>query len=166
MNLYRVDKSHDNQTRLVNARSKYKKILRQKLYNYMKEKTCKLLVSKSKNVKEYWKLLKQTANLNNKCSINAKRFSEYLQAISDPNNRFFQPDEDILCFNERYVQGELQVMFEEINLSMSLEEIKDGVRQPLNGASAGPDLFLNEFLKKKGTNELITYMHSLFRLIF
>ena len=28
-NFYRVDKSHDNQTRLVNARSEYTKILRQ-----------------------------------------------------------------------------------------------------------------------------------------
>ena len=95
LNFYRVDKSHDNQTRLVNARSKYKKILRQKRYNYMKEKTCKLLVPKSKNVKEYWKLLKQAADLNNKCSINAKRFLEYFHAISDPNDRFYQPDEDI-----------------------------------------------------------------------
>ena len=86
LNFYRVDKSHDNRTRLVNARSEYKKLLRQKRYNYMKEKTCKLLVSKSKNVKEYWKLLKQASNLNNKCSINAKRFSEYFQAISDPND--------------------------------------------------------------------------------
>ena len=166
LNFYRVDKSHDNQKRLVNARSKYKKILRQKRYNYMKEKTCKLLVSKSKNVKEYWKLLKQAANLNNKCSINAKRFSEYFEAISDPNDRFYQPDEDILYFTERYVQGELRVMFEELNLSISLEEIKDGVRQLRNGASASPELFLNEFLKKKGTNELITYMHSLFNKIF
>ena len=38
LNFYRVDKSHDNQTSLVNARSKYKKILRQKRYNYMKKK--------------------------------------------------------------------------------------------------------------------------------
>ena len=38
LNFYRVDKSHDNQIRLVNARSKNKKILRQKRYNYMKEK--------------------------------------------------------------------------------------------------------------------------------
>ena len=56
-------------------------------------------------------------------------------------------------------------MFEGLNLSISLEEIKDGVRQLRNGASAGPDLFLNEFLKK-GANELITYMHSLFNKIF
>ena len=53
------------------------------------------------------------------------------------------------------MQEELQVMFEELNLSISLEEIKDGIRQLRNGASAGPDLFLNEFLKQ-GTNELIT----------
>ena len=66
----------------------------------MKEKTCKLIVTNSKNVKEYWILLKQSANLNKKCSINAKMFSEYFQAISDPNDRFYQPDEDILYFNE------------------------------------------------------------------
>ena len=94
-------------------------------------------------------MLKQAANLNNKYSINAKSFIEHFQAISDPNDRFYQPEEDILYFNERYVQGKLQVMFEELNLSISLEEIKDGVRQLRNGASAGPDLFLNEFLKKK-----------------
>ena len=165
MNFYRLDKSYENQTRLVSAREEYKKTLRQKLYNYMKQKTCKLLVSKSKNVKEYWKLLKQSANLNNKCSIDAKKFSKYFQSISDPNDRFYQPDEDILYFNERYMQGELQVMFEELNLLISLEEIKKGVRELQNGASAGPDLFLNEFLKK-GTNSLITYMHDLFNKIF
>ena len=165
LNFYRLDKSYENQTRLVSARAEYKKTLRQKRYNYMKQKTCKLLVSKSKNVKEYWKLLKQSANLNNKCSIDAKKFSEYFQSISDPNDRFYQPDEDILYFNERYMQGELQVMFEELNLPISLEEIKKGVRELRNGASAGPDLFSNEFLKK-GTNRLIKYMHDLFNKIF
>ena len=63
------------------------------------------------------------------------------------------------------MQGELQVMFEELNLPISLEEIKKGVRQLRNGASAGPDLFLNEFLKN-GTNGLITYLHNLFNKIF
>ena len=82
----------------------------------------------------------------NQCKKVFRIFSSY---FSDPNDRFYQPDEDILYFNERYVQGELQVMFEELQLSISLEEIKDGVRQLRNGASAGPDLFLNEFLKKR-----------------
>ena len=100
----------------------------------MKEKTCKLLVSKSKNVKEYWELLKLDVQ------SMQKRFSEYFQAISDPNDRFYQPNEDILFLKE------LQIMFEELNLPISPEEIKDGVTQLRNGESPGPDLFLNEFL--------------------
>ncbi|MCG8076814.1 MAG: hypothetical protein JAY75_11300 [Candidatus Thiodiazotropha taylori] len=107
LNTYRRCKTLNNQTELTTARSNYKKKLRQKRYIFMKEKTTKLLVSKSKNVKEYWKLLKHAANLKTKCTIDAKRFSEYFHAISDPNDRFYQPDEDILYFNERYIQGEL-----------------------------------------------------------
>ena len=122
LKFYRPDKSYENQTRLVSARAEYKKTLRQNV-----TKTCKLLVSESKNVKENWKLLKQSANLNNKCSIDAKKFSEYFQSISDPNDRFYQPDEDTLYFNEIYMQGELQVMFEELNLPILFEEIKKGV---------------------------------------
>ena len=110
-------------------------------------------------------MLKQSTNLNKKCSINAKKFSEYFQAVSDPNDRFYQPDEDILYFNERYLQGELQVMFEDLNLQISLEEIKKGICQLRNGASAGPVFLLNEFLKN-GTNSLIEYLHNLFNKIF
>ena len=52
-------------------------------------------------------------------------------------------------------------MFEELNLAISLDEIKKGISQLRNGASAGPDLLLNEFLKN-GTNALLTYLHCLF----
>ena len=124
-----------------------------------------MIISKSQNAKEYWKLLNQAANLKTKCSIDAKRFSEYFKAISDPNDRFYQPDEDILYFNERYAQGELQVMFEELNLPISIGEIKKGISQLRNGASAGPDLLLNEFLKN-GTNSLLTYLHCLFNKMY
>ena len=56
-------------------------------------------------------------------------------------------------------------MFEELNLPISFEEIKKGVSQLRNGASAGPDLFLNEFLKK-GTNGLLSYIHGLFNKLY
>ena len=56
-------------------------------------------------------------------------------------------------------------MFEQLNLPISYEEIKRGVGQLRNGASAGPDLFLNEFLKR-GTNSLLEYIHTLFNKLF
>ena len=87
LDTYRSDKSPLNQTHLASARSDYKRILRKKRFCFAKEKTSKLTVSKSKNVKEYWNLLKEAANLKHKCSVAASKFSEYFQAVSDPNDR-------------------------------------------------------------------------------
>ena len=46
--------------------------------------------------------------------------------MSDPNDIFYQHDEDILYCYERYMPGELQVMFEDLNLQISLKEIRRG----------------------------------------
>ena len=165
LNNYRSCKNLENQADLVNARASYKRLIRLKRLNFEKDKRVKLLVSKHKNVKEYWKLLKQAANLKPKTSISAKKFAEYFQAINDPNDKFYQADDDILQFNEFYLKGELQIMFEELNEPISMEEIKTGVHQLRNGASSGQDLFLNEFLKN-GTNSLKNYLHNLFNKIF
>ena len=52
-------------------------------------------------------------------------------------------------------------MFEELNIPITVEEIRKGLKQLKNGASAGPDLILNEFLKH-GTNGLLHYLHNLY----
>ncbi|MCG8046921.1 MAG: reverse transcriptase family protein [Candidatus Thiodiazotropha taylori] len=165
LNNYRKVKSEYNKSQLGLARSNFKSLTRKKRFNFEKEKTAKLIVSKNKNVKEYWKLLKQAANIRSVNPIGADKFSEYFQAINDPNDRFYQADEDILYFNERYVKGELQVMFDELNVPISIEEIKSSIKQLKNGASAGPDLLLNEFLKN-GSNVMLNYLFNLFNKIF
>ena len=54
-------------------------------------------------------------------------------------------------FNEQYLRGEIQVMFEELNVPITVEEVRKGLKHLKYGASAGPDLILIEFLKH-GTN--------------
>ena len=110
-------------------------------------------------------MLKRAANIHSKSTISSETCSKYFQCINNPNNRFYQADEDILFFNERYVNSVFQVMFDEINIPISYSEILIAVKQLKNGASAGPDLLLNEFLKK-GTNILTNYIHRLFNKIF
>ena len=44
--------------------------------------------------------------------------------VNDPNSPFLQPDEDIRYFNDIYLNGELQVMFQELNIVISEQEIK------------------------------------------
>ena len=65
--------------------------------------------------------------------------------LNDPSDSFYQADDDVIFFNERYVKGKFQIMFDELNLAISGDEIKMAIKQLRNGASAGPDLFLNEF---------------------
>ena len=165
LNVFRSEKNLSNQKKLVDARANFKRVIRQKRYNYNREKTNNLISLKYKNAKQYWKLLKQAANLNDKHTISSEQFAEYFKAVNDPNDRFYQADEDIIQFNERYNLGELQVIFDELNLAISTNEIKVAIKQLRNGASAGPDLFLNEFFKN-GSDSLICYLQNLFNKIF
>ena len=42
---------------------------------------------------------------------------------------FVQPDEDILHFNERFLNSETQIMFEELNGIITVEEIQRSINQ-------------------------------------
>ena len=42
---------------------------------------------------------------------------------------FFQPDDDIIYFNERYLNGEMQIMFDELNVSLTVDEIQKAIGQ-------------------------------------
>ena len=162
---FRLNRNAENQNKLSQARKNFKHIIRWKRFEYDKLKTEKLIVSRKSNVKEYWKMLKRAANIDTKSNIKSDTFSEYFQSINNPNDRFYQADEDVLFLNGRYVNDEFQVMFEELNIPLSYSEVLLAVKQLKNEASAGPDLLLNDVFKN-GTSILMTYIHRLFNKIF
>ena len=92
-------------------------------------------------------------------------FEEYFKAVNKPEDPFFQVDEDIVHFNERFVRDEFQVMFHELDSDVSLEEINKGIKQLKLSKSAGPDNNLNEYFIH-GNTVLIPYLQSLFNVIF
>ena len=98
LSIYRENKSDVNTKNMVNARSNFKTLIRKKRYMYDKAKTEKLISTKYHNAKAYWRLLKQTANKNIKHSISSKHFADYFKAVNDPDDRFYQVDDDILFF--------------------------------------------------------------------
>ncbi|MCG8044774.1 MAG: reverse transcriptase domain-containing protein, partial [Candidatus Thiodiazotropha endolucinida] len=150
---------------MVQARAEYKRVLRQSRYEHRKSKTQKLEKARFENAKDYWKLLKNLCTNNSPKKLTSQHFAEYFKAINNPDSRFFQADDDILFYNERYVKGELQIMFQELDTEISVSEIIKGVKSLKNGKSSGPDLFLNEFIKY-GINNLIEYLYVLFNKIF
>ena len=130
-------------------------------------------------------MLKQSAHIKSP-DIPVSSFEEYFKAVNNPEDPFFQVDEYIVHFNERFVRDEFQVMFHELDTDVSLEEINKRIKQLKLSKSAGPDNYLtgpdnyltgpdnyltgpdnylNEYFIH-GNTVLIPYLQSLFNVIF
>ena len=60
---------------------------------------------------------------------------------------FYQPDEDVVFFNDRYLNDELDVMFSILNVPFCVDEIVKASRKLNSGKSAASAFWLNEFFK-------------------
>ena len=149
---------------MVKNRSTYKQLIRKKRYQYDKKETQKQEEARFKNAKEYWKLLKGLCP-EKSSNLNVSHFENYFKAINNPDSVFFQPDEEAIDFNEHYLDGELQIMFDELNDEISYAEIFKACKELSIGKSDGSDFVLNEFFKY-GINEMVNYVHRLFDVIF
>ena len=63
-----------------------------------------LVDAKYRNAKEYWKLLKDAANLNTSAAINisSNKFAEYFKATNNPDDNFFSRMKNLDFFNKGF----------------------------------------------------------------
>ena len=165
LNKYRKNKTDANKIELVEARSAYKKSVRTFKYDCLKNKTQYLLQQKHKDAKQYWKLLKESQGITSPKSLTSRHFLEYFKSVNNPNDHFYQADEDILQFNERVLSNENETMFGELDQSITDAEIRRGIKELKTGKSGGPDKIINEFLIH-GASTLLPYLNILFNLVF
>ena len=81
--------------------------------------------------------MKKLCPSNSPKTLKSQHFANYFKAINNPDSRFFQADEDVLLYNERYVQGEIGVMFQELDEQISISEIRKATLSLKNGKSGG-----------------------------
>ena len=91
-------------------------------------------------------MLKDGDSKKSPTGINIDSFTEHFKAIINPESRFFQADDDIINFNQYIVDGEMKIMFSELDLPFTKEEVLHGISELNLGRSAGPDYIINEFL--------------------
>ncbi|MEW8542097.1 MAG: reverse transcriptase family protein, partial [Candidatus Thiodiazotropha sp.] len=164
LNIFRKCKSDINKQNLLKSRTEYRNTVRKYNLEQDRVKTAKLLNAKVKNAKEYWKLLKESVASSKPKNLTIDIFDKYFKAINNPEDPFFQADEDILYFNDRFVNDEAQVMFDELNVDITSNEIKKAIAQLKQNRSGGPDALLNEFFIH-GAEQLLPYLHELFNTI-
>ena len=68
-------------------------------------------------------------------------------------------------FNEQYLNGEFQIIFDELNTDITEDEIIKACKELRTGRSSGPDQVLNEFFKH-GITYLVSYLERLFNTCF
>ena len=107
--------------------------------------------------------MKDAANLNTGTTknISSNKFAEYFKAINNSDDIFFQPDEEFRFFQERFLDTEIQMMFSELDIEITRDEILKSIKQLKNGKSGGPDQLLNEFILH-GQHVFLPFLHTLF----
>ena len=98
-------------------------------------------------------------------NIALSSFERYFKAVNNPSDPFYASDEDILYFNERYVNNEFSVMFAELNTDFSQNEIIKAIKQLKSNKAGGPDKLINEFFIH-GQHILVPILWNLFNKIF
>ena len=58
----------------------------------------------------------------------------------------------------------MEIIFDELNTTITETEMRKEIKQLKNGKSGGPDMLLNEFFIH-GVNELLLYLYNLFNKI-
>ena len=164
LNKYRSSKTDENRKNMVKARSNYKSILRKSRFSYDKERTKKIVDAKFKNAKMYWNMLKELAYVK-PANIPMSSFEQYFRSINNPLDPFYSPDEDVVYFNERYATNEFNIMFEELNIAFSQDEVLNSIKQLKLNKSGGPDKLINEFFIY-GSRTLTPTLCKLFNQIF
>ena len=72
-------------------------------------------------------------------------FEEYFRAVNNPSDPLYTPDEDILYLNERYVNNDFVIMFEELYIFCSHSDIMKSNKLLKTNKSGGPDMLINDF---------------------
>ena len=120
--------------------------------------------AKFKNAKEYWNMLKELSHVK-PANILLSSFEQYFKAVNNPTDPFYVPDEDVVNFNEQYAKNEFDIIFDELNLDFTQDEVLNAIKQLKLNKSGGPDYLINEFIIYGSTYSQTRYAISLIKFL-
>lgn len=149
---------------LILAPRLYTKVAKRCRFQYDRDCTEELLRQKTKNSKAFWTLLKGKCPVKSS-SLTANDFFTYFHGISNPTDAVYIADEDVYEYVRTYDQGEIEEMYDELNIDISNEEVATAVKQLKRGKAAGTDALINE-LYVAGATVLVPKLTKLFNCVF
>jgi len=128
---------------MVNLRSQYRKLCRQKARSQYKHAAQELLKTSKGRPKQFWKTIKTYSNKAQ--TVGNCNFEEYFSGLSNPVNI---PTLGVDCseFDRSFVSGDLQRYVDELDKTITLDEVRKHIKRLNNNKAGGYDSIINEFL--------------------
>ena len=77
--------------------------------------------------------------------ITLNDFGKYFKTLGNPDDVVYMADDDVYEYLRSYIDGNVEVLYEELNYSITTEETINAIKGLKYGKSAGQDLLINEF---------------------
>ena len=142
--------------------SEYKALVRRYRYEHDKEQASRFINAKFKRARQYCYMLKESVGMK-PANINLSSFEQYFKAVNNPTDPFYTAD--VLFFNERNENVEFKIMFEELNIKFSNEEIHKTNNQLKPNKSGDPDKLVNDIFIH-GRHLFVPTLCSIFNKIY
>ena len=153
--------SNDNTGNTKRACKEYKKVLKSEYKKYFKELNIKLKNLKSKDPKQFWKLLKTESKTVDKNMPNIDAFKEHFETL---NSGIVISGEKEVHLRDRAHNEVIEEVDKLLNRPFSSAEVSKCIRKLKNGKSYGFDNILNEFIKSTEKCMLSIYV-KLFNIV-
>lgn len=152
--------------KIFHAKKKeYRKLLKRKKIEFKNKLLNEMDYLHSRNPKEYWKIFDKLKNLDStpkSCSVGIDPLVTYFESLL--NKKYLSSDPTLDAHMDSFISENKNTIFNELNFSISLDEISKAIdRLKINKAS-GTDLILNEMLKA-GKSSLLPILHTIFNRI-
>lgn len=154
-NCYDKSKSETNKSKLKSKGKIYKSTIHRHYRQFIRTKTNNLRSLKKSDPKLFWKQI--TGKNRSKIGVSVKSYYDFMKNLnichSNNNNESINFDHEVFSQSN------------DINMPISINEIKLCVRKLANGKSNGLDQILNEHIKST-LHIMLPLYHKLFNLVF
>ena len=108
-------------------------------YDHDRHITLRLQQTEKSNIRDFWKILrpKNKNRSENSCLSTLNDFGKYFKTLENPDDVVYIADDDVHEYLRSYNDGNVEVLYEELNYSITTEETINAIKGLKYGKSAG-----------------------------
>jgi exonuclease III len=162
LNCFNLNKSDENRANLCHYKKLYKELIRKKKGCAYRLKMSEIENLKKNKPRDFWKFFKSKNKFSSN-NITVEDFKSFFENIS--NNTFNCDNDEAEQFCSNYDFSEDNSVFPELDVPLTVEEVKSAIKQLKRNKSSGVDHILNEYFIEC-SDIICSHLCDIFNCIF